>query len=98
MKTWLYVNMSRFFSSDEMFVHPIYTTCRHLRDDCGLKELFAYKYGYKGEISLANLLQYFEKDLGVSHFDEVILQFDNDVSENVVECFVSRQNFEFIFA
>ena len=59
--------------SDGLFVHPFY---RLLRTE---SVCYVYKYSHRGEASLPQLLSSASSKDYVSHFDEVLLQFNNKV-------------------
>ena len=60
--------------SDAFFVHPFFRLLK-----AGSPPLFAYKYCHRGDASLPQILTG-GGDFGVSHFDEVLIQFDNKVN------------------
>ena len=65
--------------SDAFFVHPFFRLLKATTADGVLQPLFAYKYSHRGEASLPQIMTGVDS-FGVSHFDEVLIQFDNKVN------------------
>jgi cholinesterase len=80
---WSTINLLSDAISDSFFTYPLYRLLRQIlasSSPCSTR-VFAYSYGHRGQFSFAQMMTGYEgeEDLGVSHFDEVLLQFNNKV-------------------
>lgn len=73
--------------SDALFVHPLHLMLSEAGCNPENERCYVYKYSHRGETSLSQLMpasssevEDDKRDLGVSHFDEVLLQFTNKVT------------------
>ena len=80
VETWSQDRLTRAIS-DSLFVYPFYRMLNTLtRPKDEADKVFAYKYSHRGEASLTQIITNgAEASKAVSHFDEVLIQFENKV-------------------
>ena len=71
--------------SDALFVYPFYRMLKTAGDSTP-NRVFAYKYSHRGEVSLTQIIsatsnahRNVQQKKASSHFDEVLIQFENKV-------------------
>ena len=66
--------------SDALFVYPFYRMLKTAAaGDSTPNRVFAYKYSHRGEVSLTQIIKRNVQKKASSHFDEVLIQFENKV-------------------
>ena len=74
-------------NSDEMIIYPLLAAVNQMRSVNN--ETYFYKYNYRGLQTFTEMTGYKgEKDLGVSHFDELLLLFTNKASFLVMSPYI----------
>ena len=76
--------------SDALFVYPFYRMLKTAGDSTP-NRVFAYKYSHRGEVSLTQIISTASNarspkktSSSSSHFDEVLIQFENKVCSSLI--------------